>query len=144
MTDWALRRSILVLGLLGLAVAVYLTYIHYRKIDAICEIAHGCVKVQTSEWSKLAGVPVSLLGLLGYVGIVASVFVRGETGVIAGAAQSLLGFGFSAYLTYREIFTIKAICIWCIGSAIILTVLAVLTTVRLLRFEHHHHSPAVT
>jgi uncharacterized membrane protein len=135
MTDRALRRAILVLGLLGLAIAAYLTYIHYRKIDAICEIAHGCVKVQTSEWSELAGVPVAVLGLAGYVGIVASVFVPGEAGLIAGAGQSLLGFGFSAYLTYREVFTIEAICIWCIGSAIILTVLAALTTIRLLRVE---------
>jgi uncharacterized membrane protein len=133
MTDRALRRAILVLGLLGLAIAAYLTYIHYRKIDAICEIAHGCVKVQTSEWSELAGIPVAVLGLIGYVGIVASVFVPGEAGLIAGAGQSLLGFAFSAYLTYREVFTIEAICIWCVGSAIILAALAVVTSIRLVR-----------
>jgi uncharacterized membrane protein len=47
--------------------------------------------------------------------------------------MALVGFGFSAYLTYREIWTIDAICIWCVGSAVILTVLAVLTVIRLLR-----------
>ena len=45
------------------------------------------------------------------------------------------GFGFSSYLTYRELFTIKAICQWCVASAVLMTVLAVLTTTRLLRAE---------
>jgi uncharacterized membrane protein len=132
-TDAGLRRVVLGLGLAGLAIAAYLTYVHYAGVEAVCEIAHGCVKVQRSAWSELAGVPVALLGLVGYAGIVASVFVPGEAGLIAGAAQALLGFAFSAYLTYREVFTIEAICIWCVGSAIVLTALAVVTTIRLVR-----------
>jgi uncharacterized membrane protein len=131
-----LRHLALGLTLVGLGVAIYLTYIHYSGAEALCEIAHGCEKVQTSEWSKLAGVPVAVLGLIGYVGILASLFVPGETGLIAGAAQAIIGFGFSAYLTYRELFSIEAICIWCLGSAIILTVLAIVTTIRLVRAEH--------
>jgi uncharacterized membrane protein len=134
-TDARLRHTALGLTLAGLGVALYLTYVHYAGVQALCEIAHGCEKVQTSEWSKLAGVPVAVLGLLGYVGILASLFVPGEAGLIAGAAQSIVGFGFSAYLTYRELFSIEAICIWCIGSAIILTALALVTTIRLLRAE---------
>jgi uncharacterized membrane protein len=134
-TDARLRRIAVVLAIVGLAIAGYLTYVHYAGIKSICEIAHGCEKVQSSEWSKLVGVPVALLGLVGYVGILASLFVRGEVGLIAAAAQSLIGFGFSAYLTYRELFTIDAICIWCVGSAIVLTGLALVTTVRLVRAE---------
>lgn len=141
MGDAGLRRAALILGLIGFAIAAYLSYVHYAGVDAICEIAHGCVKVQTSEWSKLAGIPVSVLGLVGYVGILASLFVPGEIGLIAGAAQALVGFGFSVYLTYHELFSIEAICIWCVGSAIVLTALAVVTTLRLVRAEAGGSTP---
>jgi uncharacterized membrane protein len=134
-SDAGLKRTALVLVLIGLGIASYLTYVHYAGIKSLCEIAHGCEKVQSSEWSKLAGVPVALLGLLGYVGILAALLVPGEAGLIAAAAQAVVGFGFSAYLTYREIFTIDAICIWCVGSAIVLTGLALVTTIRLVRAE---------
>lgn len=139
MGDAALKRTALILGLIGLGIAAYLTYVHYAGVKSVCEIAHGCEQVQKSEWSKLAGVPVALLGLLGYVGILAALAVPGETGLIAAAAQALVGFGFSAYLTYREIWTIEAICIWCVGSAIVLTLLAIVTTVRLVRVQPESH-----
>ena len=128
-----LRLAGLVLAVLGLGIAGYLTYVHYSGATPVCEISHGCEKVQTSDWSKLAGVPVALLGLIGYVGILGALLVPGENGAIAAAAMSWIGFGFSAYLTYREIFTIEAICIWCVGSAIVLTLLTGVTTALLLR-----------
>jgi uncharacterized membrane protein len=134
-SDERLRRLALVLVLLGLGIAGYLTYVHYAGIRSICEIAHGCEKVQSSRWSELAGIPVALLGLIGYAGILVSLVVDGEAGLIAGAAQAVIGFGFSAYLTYREVFTIDAICIWCVGSAIVLTALAVVTATRLVAAE---------
>jgi uncharacterized membrane protein len=128
-----LRLAGLVLAVLGLGIAGYLTYVHYSGATPVCEISHGCEKVQTSEWSKLAGVPVALLGLLGYVGILGALLVPGENGAIGAAALSWIGFGFSAYLTYREVFTIDAICIWCVGSAIVLMLLTAVTTALLLR-----------
>jgi uncharacterized membrane protein len=117
----------------GLAISGYLTYVHYAGVAPICEIAHGCEKVQTSEWSKLAGVPVALLGLLGYAAILASLFVPVEAALLAGAGTAVIGWAFSAYLTYREVFTIQAICIWCVVSAVLMTVLAAITVVRLMR-----------
>jgi uncharacterized membrane protein len=132
----------LVLALVGTGIAAYLTYVHYSGASPICEISHGCEKVQTSEWSKLAGVPVALLGLIGYVGILGALFVRGEFGTLGAAALSWVGFGFSAYLTYREIFTIEAICIWCVASAIVLTLLTAVTTARLLRTTPDPGPPA--
>ena len=128
-----LRPVALVLALIGTGIAGYLTYVHYAGIQPVCAVAHGCEKVQTSDWSKLAGVPVALLGLLTYVLIVASLLVRREEAALVAAALSLTGFGFSAYLTYRELFTIDAICIWCVASAAVMTLLAVVTTVRLMR-----------
>jgi uncharacterized membrane protein len=130
-----LRAAAIACCALGLAVAGYLTYVHYAGISPVCEIAHGCEKVQTSHWSRIAGVPVALLGLLGYAGILGALLVRGEAGLTAAAGQALIGAGFSAYLTYREVFTIRAICIWCVISAVVMAVLAVLTVVRLVRAD---------
>jgi uncharacterized membrane protein len=132
-TDRRLRLAAIILALVGLGVASYLTYIHYQGIDPACGLGANCIKVQTSEWSKLAGVPVALLGLIGYVLILVSLFIPGETGLMMGALIALTGFGFSAYLTYRELFSIHAICEWCVTSAVLMTLLAIVTTVRLLR-----------
>jgi uncharacterized membrane protein len=128
-----LRLAAIACSVLGLGVAGYLTYVHYAGISPVCEIAHGCEKVQTSEWSKLGGIPVALLGLLGYAGILAATLVRGEAALTAAAGLALVGAGFSGYLTYREVFTIDAICIWCVASAALMTSLAVITAVRLVR-----------
>ena len=56
----------------------------------------------------------------------------GEAALTTAAGAALVGWGFSAYLTYREVFTIGAICIWCVASAIVMTALAALTVARLL------------
>jgi uncharacterized membrane protein len=128
-----LRTVGLVLAVLGLAIAGYLVYVHYADIDPVCNIAHGCHKVQTSSYSKLAGVPVALLGLIGYIIIFGALLVPGESARMMAALTALVGFGFSAYLTYREVFTIDAICQWCVASAILMTLLAGVCTWRLLR-----------
>jgi uncharacterized membrane protein len=132
-SDRALRTTGLVLVVLGIGIAGYLVYIHYADINPICNIAHGCHKVQTSAYAKLAGVPVALLGLIGYVVILGALIFDGEIGRMIAALTALVGFGFSMYLTYRELFTIDAICQWCVGSAILMTGLAVVCTWRLLR-----------
>ena len=138
MTDRRLRQVAIVLALIGLGVAAYLTYVHYEGVEPVCGLGGDCEKVQTSEWADLAGVPVALLGLIGYAAILATLFVEREEALVAGALIALVGFGFSAYLTYRELFTIDAICPWCVASAVIVTLLAILTTVRLLRAPSDH------
>ena len=132
MSDRRLRQVAIVLAVIGLGVAGYLTYIHYEGIKPVCGLGGDCEKVQTSEWAYLAGVPVALLGLIGYVVILATLFSEREEALVAGALVALVGFGFSAYLTYRELFTIDAICPWCVASAVIMTLLAIVTTTRLL------------
>jgi uncharacterized membrane protein len=132
-SDRALRTAGLVLAVLGIAVAGYLVYVHYADVDPVCNIAHGCHKVQTSSYAELAGIPVALLGLLGYVTILAALLAPGEAARMAAALVALVGFGFSMYLTYRELFTIEAICQWCVASAILMTGLAIVCTWRLLR-----------
>ena len=55
---------------------------------------------------------------------------RTEWAMLCGFALSMIGFAFSMYLTYREVFTIHAICSWCVSSAIIFTLLAGVTPLR--------------
>ena len=133
MSDRRLRLAVLVLGLVGLAIAGYLTYVHYAELEPVCGLGGDCERVQTSDYAEVAGIPVALLGLGGYALILASLAVRGELGLVAGATFALVGFGFSAYLTYREVVTIDAICTWCVASAVVMSALAVVTCVRLVR-----------
>jgi uncharacterized membrane protein len=134
-----LTLAIIVVALLGILDAGYLVYVHYAKLSVLClggQHGHSsCETVQSSSYAKLGGVPVALLGLIGYIVLLASLRVRGEFGRIIGFGTALIGFGFSMYLTYREIFTIKAICEWCVGSATFMTILVILTAIRFLRGE---------
>jgi uncharacterized membrane protein len=131
--DRRLAIAVAVVCSIGIAVAGYLTYVHYAGVNVPCPLSGGCEVVQRSHYSKLDGIPVSLLGLLGYIAILCTLVVRGESGRLAGFGLALVGFGFSMYLTYREVFTIKAICPWCVSSAVLMTVLAILTAIRALR-----------
>jgi uncharacterized membrane protein len=123
-----MRRGLIAgVALIGLGIASYLTVVHYTGGAPVCAISHGCETVQHSTYSKLAGVPVALLGMLGYVAILLSLVRNDDAGRTATAFIALLGFGFSAWLTYTEIARIHAICIWCVGSATCMTLLAALT-----------------
>jgi uncharacterized membrane protein len=135
MSARALRLAIGMLALVGIAIAAYLTYAHYNGLKPLCLSSGGCETVQSSRYAKLAGIPVATIGLVGYLLLFGSVWLKGELGKVTGSGLGLVGFGFSAYLTYRELFTIKAICQWCVASAVIMTLLAVLTTWRVLQIE---------
>ena len=138
MNPRVLYRVMIVLAVIGLADATYLTIVHYGGFKILCTASgNPCATVQASKYASLAGVPVALLGLIGYVLIIASLLVRErESTRLATLALVLFGFGFSAYLTYQETFTIPGhpiYCEWCVGSAIILTVLLILSAIRYLR-----------
>jgi uncharacterized membrane protein len=130
-----LHRVLLLLALAGIGIAGYLTYVHYEGLAPICAVGRGCEKVQSSRYAKLAGVPVPLVGLAGYLGILASLLARGELARLATAAMAYVGVAFSGYLTFLELFRIHAICQWCVGSAVVMTAIALLATARVLRAE---------
>jgi len=134
MTDRALRIAMICLGLVGLCVASYLVYTHYRHINVACSLGNQCETVQKSAYSELAGVPVALIGLIGYITILGLLFAPQNDNTRAALLFVVItGFGFSMYLTYRELFTINAICEWCVSSATIMTLLAGLSITRFLR-----------
>ena len=135
MSSSVLRKTMIVLTVVGLCLAAYLTYVHYSGVTPPCSIkGNPCSQVQKSQYSLLAGVPVALIGLLGYIAILSSLLVPdGERARFLTTALFLGGFGFSLYLTYRELFTLLKICEWCVSSAVIMTVLACLSVWRFLR-----------
>src|SRR5271165_796137 len=137
MSGRALRTTMIVLTTIGLGVAAYLTYVHYSGATPVCSLkGNPCSQVQKSEYSKLAGVPVALIGLIGYILILGSLLApEGERARFATTVLTVGGFGFSAYLTYRELFTLHKICEWCVSSAVIVTVLMCLAVWRFLRGE---------
>jgi uncharacterized membrane protein/glutaredoxin len=123
------------LTLIGLGVAGYLAYVETQAVAAICGPVGDCNAVQASEYARLFGVlPIGVLGVIGYVLIlIAWLWGRLRSDRVAEAAPlivlSLTVFGvlFSLYLTFLEPFVIKAVCIWCLTSAVIMTVLMLLS-----------------
>ena len=91
--------------------------------------------MQQSEYADLAGVPVALLGLIGYAGILVTLLRDDPAARGATALLSFMGAGFSAWLTYVEVVRLDAICIWCVGSAVCMLLLAVLSSARMLAPE---------
>lgn len=136
MSTRATRLVMIAIATVGLGVASYLTYVHYAGGPILCLRGGGCETVQHSIYSKLAGVPVALIGLIGYVVILASLLApESESTRLATMTFTVVGFGFSVYLTSRELFSIHAICPWCVSSAVMMTLLVCLGVWRFLRGE---------
>lgn len=131
----ALRITLIVLAVAGVGWAGYLTYVHYSGEAPICSLkGDPCAAVQKSIYSELAGVPVALIGLIGYLLILLSLLAPEEERMrFATVALTLGGFGFSAYLTYREVFSLHKICEDCVASAILMTIIMCLSLWRFLR-----------
>src|SRR4051795_9992167 len=89
-----LRAAAVVVALAGLGIATYLTVVHYAGGSPVCAIAHGCATVQKSDYASLAGIPVAVLGVIGYLGILASLVRDDETSRTVTAFLSIVGLGF--------------------------------------------------
>jgi uncharacterized membrane protein len=116
------RRVLLgALAIVGILISAYLTWVHYMGVAPVCVGGKGgCETVQTSSYATIFGVPVAVLGLVGYAGLLFSALLRGEAGVYLAFLVALVGTLFSAYLTYLELFVIHALCQWCLASAAIM------------------------
>jgi uncharacterized membrane protein len=132
--NW-MELAIPVLALIGLGVAGYLTYVETQLAEAFCGPVGDCNAVQSSPYARIFGViPIGLLGVIGYVTILAvwswgrfrddrwSQYAYRVIFVLA-----LFGTVFSLYLTYLEPFIIKAVCMWCLSSAVIMTLIMLLS-----------------
>jgi uncharacterized membrane protein len=124
-------QAIPFLALAGLGVALYLTVIEATAKPALCGPIGDCNAVQQSPYALLFGIlPVGVLGAFGFLAIfVVWLWHKVRKDKLAGLAPLALfgmaGFGtlFSVYLTYLELFVIHAVCIWCLSSAVLITLL---------------------
>jgi len=128
-----------VLAVAGMSVSAYLTYSHYADQSIMCAGLSGCDAVENSEYSKLVGIPVALMGALFSAGLLALALSRmarlplaEEWAPLAAFSMTLSGVAFAAYLTYLELFVIEDICIWCTTFAAIVTVAWLITLVDVL------------
>jgi len=122
-----------ILALLGVGISGYLTYVKLSATQAVCLGLGECETVQNSPYSVILGIPIAVLGLLTYLAIIVLWWwSQDEQRPYADLTPMLLfgitlfGFLYSAYLTYLELFVLKAICPWCVASAIIMTVLMII------------------
>jgi len=94
----------------------------------------GCQTVANSTYSHLLGVNIAAFGIAGYVLLLVASLLRGDAARMGGFGLSLVGFGYSVYLTYLELFKIEAICQWCVASAILMAILFGLNAIRMVGY----------
>lgn len=111
-----------VIATAGIAVATYIAIAESGGGTPKCLAGgHGCETVAKSHYSHLAGINVAVIGIVGYVLLLAAALAPGDIARFGGFLTALVGFGFSVYLTYLELFVIDAICQWCVASAVLMT-----------------------
>jgi uncharacterized membrane protein len=130
------------LALAGIFISLYLTLYKLGIIGELSCSIGSCETVNTSRWSRFLGLPVAAWGLLFYLDVFAvatlSTFPRFEDErafSIVLVAESVVGVLFSAWLTYLELGVIHAICIWCVTSAVIVTVILITSVADLREFR---------
>lgn len=129
--DWAIPA----LALVGMAVALYLAFVEVAGVEAVCGPVGDCNTVQQSEYARIFGIPVGLLGVVGY-GILLALWGVGRLTPGSWRARArrviwwmaLAATGFSVYLTFLEPFVIGATCAWCLTSAAVATSILVAAT----------------
>lgn len=130
--DWQ-GIAVIVLASAGIILSLYLTInFYYGSEFSYCITGTDCDIVKKSAYSKIFGIPVSILGVIGYAAIltaaVTSLSKKKKWNLLF--IFSSLGFSFSFYLTYLELFIIKAVCSYCIISAIIITLILILIIMK--------------
>ncbi|HEY0351625.1 MAG TPA: vitamin K epoxide reductase family protein [Gemmatimonadales bacterium] len=126
--------SAALLSLAGLFISAYLYLYKIGKIGTLACGTGDCETVQLSPWSRVAGLEVSLIGVVGYAVLTAVSLAALQPALSSRRwpvqLLSLLagiGVAFTIYLTYLELFVIHAICRWCVGSGVIIVAILVAT-----------------
>jgi uncharacterized membrane protein len=133
MREWP-AWAVPTLAAVGIGIAGYLAFVETSGAQAVCGPVGDCNRVQQSPWASIAGVPIGVLGLGGYLALGALALARGARPEVEERLSLLLwglaatGMAFSIYLTFLEPFVIGATCLWCINSALVMTLILLLTT----------------
>jgi uncharacterized membrane protein len=139
MPNW-LNRALIALAVVGLLVSIYMTIYKLTNNNAMCLGSGDCSTVNASRYAEVNGIPVAAIGIAGYGAILAllilesrgSGFLR-ENGPLLVFGLSLTGFLFTLWLIYVEVALIKALCPFCLTSQAAMTLIFILSTIRLVR-----------
>lgn len=133
MSDRLLRVALIVVCAAGIAVAAYLTYVHYQPEALICTGSGGCETVQDSNYAVLVGIPVAVLGLAVWIAALALTIWNTDLARTLTTALAIGSLTFTTYLVILQLFVLEAICPWCMANDVVLVPL--FTMLALLRLR---------
>lgn len=134
-----LTQLTIVLAIIGLLVSIYMTIYKVTSNDNMCIGSKDCSVVNASKYSEVNGIPVAVVGMLGYAAILAVLWLEREPGFFKANGTmilfglSLTGFLFTVWLIYVEIALLKALCPFCVTSQIAMTLIFILSVIRVVR-----------
>jgi len=137
--DKRLTQITIALTIVGLLVSIYMTIYKVTANDSMCLGSGDCSTVNASRYSEVNGIPVGLIGVLGYASILAIHWLerRNEffetNGSMIFFGVSLIGFFFTLWLIYVEVALLKAYCPFCITSQVTMTLIFILSVIRVIR-----------
>ena len=137
--DKRLSNIAIALTIVGLLVSIYMTIYKFTDNEKMCIGSGGCSVVNSSRYSEVSGIPVAVLGVGGYAAILAVLLLERrnkffeQNGTMLFFGLSITGFLFTVWLIYVEIALIKALCPFCLTSQAVMTVIFILSVIRLIR-----------
>ncbi len=133
--EGTLRAIATFLAAFGLGVATYIAIAAAAGDAPACLAAgDGCATVARSSYSHLLGINVAVFGILGYALLLLCALLRGDGARMGGFGLALIGFGYTVFLTYVELFRVDAVCEWCLVSAALMTMLFATNAARMLGY----------
>ena len=129
----------IVLTIIGLLVSIYMTIYKITSNDSMCIGSGDCKTVNASRYAEVYGIPVAILGVAGYSAILAVLLLERkpgffqQNGTLLFFGLSLTGFLFTLYLIFVETVLIKAYCPFCITSQTAMTIIFIISVIRLVR-----------
>lgn len=134
-----LSQLAIALTVIGLLVSIYMTIFKFTNNTGMCVGSHGCITVNNSKYAEVNGIPVAVIGVVGYAAILAVLLFEQkisflqQNGTLVFFGLSLTGFLFTLYLIYVEVALIKAYCPFCITSQSAMTLIFILSVIRVVR-----------
>ncbi len=141
--NWDILRGItILLAVAGIFIAGYMAWAELTDNETVCADVGkiDCAAVQQSAYAKTFGIPVALLGLLGYIAILGVVILEDQIALVAAygrtavVGMALFGVIFQLYLSYIEAAVLDKWCQWCVASFVMITLLLIVGVIRLRNF----------
>jgi len=135
-----LRTVSLILVIVGLAISGYLSYVKLTEVPMICvanSTTFNCEVVQNSAYSRIAGIPIAWFGFAVYIILFGLLLLENrieflkQNGVLVIFGITLFAWLYSVYLVYLQFFVLKALCPWCLGHEATMTLIFIVTCLRL-------------